>query len=204
MKMEAFDLRSSHFLSNHNIESCRKSYEAALPEILEVLRSACDTHGLPLAETWALCIQQGKEGCRHSDENLAICISPVEAACYVADPGAQGFHEAMKNSEIEPSGGERITGGETVILKKSSSREDSHGHHFVSRVDAVTPQLAAKKDMMGEDFLPEKSIDFRNQDQTASLNTSSGRGDDHAGDNRRPRGRKLSPCKSCVNIFQAA
>ncbi|KAK4751491.1 hypothetical protein SAY87_004973 [Trapa incisa] len=308
--LEAFDLRSSHFLSNHNIESCRKSYEAALPEILEVLRSACDTHGLPLAQTWALCIQQGKEGCRHSDENLAICISPVEAACYVADPRVQGFHEAcsehhllkgqgvvgkafltnqpcfspdvstsgkidyplshharmfglcgavsirfrniqtgasdfvlefflpveckvfeeqkamltslsiiiqktctnlrvvtdeelrdevitspinqsaMKNSEVEPSGGERMPGGETVSLKKSSSREDSHGHHFVSRVDAETPQLAAKKDMMGEVFSPEKSIDFRDQDQTASLNTSSGRGDDHTGDNKRPRGEK--------------
>ncbi|KAK4795061.1 hypothetical protein SAY86_013055 [Trapa natans] len=92
--LEAVDLRSSGILNNPNAESCKKTYQAALPEILEVLRSACKTHGLPLAQTWVSCIQQGKGGCRHSDENFALCISPVENACHVEDPHAQGFHEA--------------------------------------------------------------------------------------------------------------
>lgn len=82
--------------------------EAALPEILEVLRSACKSHGLPLAQTWVPCIQQGKGGCRHSDENFALCVSPVDNACHVADPCVQGFHEACLEHHLLK--GQGITG----------------------------------------------------------------------------------------------
>ena len=42
-------------------QACNEFYQAALPEILEVLTSACGTHELPLAQTWVPCIQQADE-----------------------------------------------------------------------------------------------------------------------------------------------
>lgn len=84
------------------------SYQAALPEILEVLRSAGETHGLPLAQTWVPCILQGKEGYWHSDDNIKNCVSPVDSACYVANSHIQGFHEAC--SEYHLLKGQGIVG----------------------------------------------------------------------------------------------
>ncbi|XP_048129923.1 protein NLP4-like isoform X2 [Rhodamnia argentea] len=98
--LEACDLRISEVFSNHNVESHSKSYEAAIPEIREVLSSACETHGLPLAQTWVPCSQQGKGGCRHSDENYVHCVSTVDHACHVADPRIQPFHEACSEHHL--------------------------------------------------------------------------------------------------------
>ncbi|KAJ8772798.1 hypothetical protein K2173_027975 [Erythroxylum novogranatense] len=98
--LEAVDLRSSEILSRQNVKASDDSYQAALPEILEVLRSACETHRLPLAQTWVSCIQQGKEGCRHSDENYSQCVSTVDHACYVVDPSIQPFHEACSEHHL--------------------------------------------------------------------------------------------------------
>lgn len=86
-----------------------KYYQAALPEIQEVLRSACETHKLPLAQTWVPCVQQGKEGCRHSDDNYGHCVSTLDEACHVADPHIQAFHEAC--SEHHLLKGQGIVGG---------------------------------------------------------------------------------------------
>lgn len=77
-----------------------KPYQAALPEIQEVLRSACETHNLPLAQTWVLCIQQGKDGCRHSDDNYVHCVSTVDHACHVTDPYIQDFHKACSEHHL--------------------------------------------------------------------------------------------------------
>ncbi|XP_041021391.1 protein NLP5-like [Juglans microcarpa x Juglans regia] len=98
--LEAVDLRSSDALSTDNVKACNMAYLAALPEIKEVLRSACETHGLPLAQTWVPCIQQGKAGCRHSDDNYVNCVSTVDHACVVADPNMQGFHEACSEHHL--------------------------------------------------------------------------------------------------------
>ncbi|PIM97780.1 hypothetical protein CDL12_29746 [Handroanthus impetiginosus] len=92
--LEAVDLRSSEVSGTPNLKTYDFSYQSALPEILEVLRSACATHGLPLAQTWVPCILQGKGGCLQSDENLKNCLSPVDSACYIGDSHIQGFHEA--------------------------------------------------------------------------------------------------------------
>lgn len=86
-----------------------KYYQAAIPEIQGVLRAACETHRLPLAQTWVPCIYQSKEGCRHSDENYVRCVSTVDYACYVADPNIQGFHEAC--SEHHLFKGQGVVGG---------------------------------------------------------------------------------------------
>jgi len=81
-------------------QKCNSSYQAALPEILEVLKSACGSHGLPLAQTWVPCIQQGKQGCRHSDENLPSCVSTVDVACFIADSSMREFHEACSEHHL--------------------------------------------------------------------------------------------------------
>lgn len=107
--LEAVDLRSSKQLSIQNVKACNRSYEAALPEIHEVLRSACEMHKLPLAQTWVPCVQQGKEGCRHSEDNYLLCISPVEHACYVGDPSIRSFHEACTEHHLLK--GEGVAGG---------------------------------------------------------------------------------------------
>ncbi|KAF7829481.1 protein NLP4 isoform X1 [Senna tora] len=91
--LQAVDLRSCSSMQTVK-KGCNKWYEGAIPEIAEVLRCACETHQLPLAQAWVPCIQQDKEGCRHSDDNYLHCISPVEQACYVGDKRVQGFHEA--------------------------------------------------------------------------------------------------------------
>ncbi|TKY75326.1 NLP4 protein [Spatholobus suberectus] len=98
--LEAVDLRSSKHSSIQNVKACNRSYEAALPEIQEVLRSACEMYKLPLAQTWFPCVQQGKEGCRHSEDNYLLCISPVEQACYVGDPSIRSFHEACTEHHL--------------------------------------------------------------------------------------------------------
>lgn len=106
--LQAVDLRSTNISSIQNVKVSNNSYEAALPEIQEVLRSACEMHKLPLAQTWVPCIKQGKEGCRHSDDNFLYCISPVEHACYVGDPCVQAFHEVC--SEHHLLKGQGVTG----------------------------------------------------------------------------------------------
>ncbi|XVE69608.1 hypothetical protein DITRI_Ditri10aG0003900 [Diplodiscus trichospermus] len=107
--LEAVNLRSSIASSAPNVKACNNFYQAALPEIKEVLRCACETHSLPLAQTWIPCIQQGKEGCRHSTENYVHCVSTVDDACYIADPNMRGFHEAC--SEHHLLKGQGVAGG---------------------------------------------------------------------------------------------
>ncbi|KAI4320914.1 hypothetical protein MLD38_034347 [Melastoma candidum] len=98
--LEAVDLSCSGSCSSHVSELVRKSYDDVLPEIQQVLRSACEVHGLPLAQTWASCIQQGREGCTHSEETYTLCVSTIDEACYVADPSVQGFHEACSEYHL--------------------------------------------------------------------------------------------------------
>ncbi|XP_057986735.1 protein NLP5 isoform X2 [Hevea brasiliensis] len=98
--LKAVDLQSSEVPSLQHVKACDMSYQAVLPEIHEVLRSACETHKLPLAQTWVPCIQQGKAGCRHSAENYHHCVSTVDLACYVHDTGVQAFHEACSEHHL--------------------------------------------------------------------------------------------------------
>lgn len=106
--LEAVNLRSPDVSNTQKVKTCDLSYQAALPEIREVLRSACETHKLPLAQTWVPCILQGNGGCWNSDENLKNCIAPVESACYVGDSRIKGFHEAC--SEYHLLKGQGIVG----------------------------------------------------------------------------------------------
>nr|WOB19938.1 NLP4 [Gossypium arboreum] len=98
--LEAVNLRSFTASSTGNIQACNSSYQAALPEIKEVLKRACETHRLPLAQTWVPCMQLGKEGCPHSTENYFHCVSTVDDACYIAEPNIRGFHEVCSEHHL--------------------------------------------------------------------------------------------------------
>ncbi|KAL8172165.1 hypothetical protein V2J09_023969 [Rumex salicifolius] len=100
--LQAVDLRSTELPSSPHVKEVEfhNSYHVVVPEILEVMKSACETHGLPLAQTWVPCIQQGKQGCRHSDDNLLHCVSTVDSACYVADIGTRTFHDTCSEHHL--------------------------------------------------------------------------------------------------------
>ncbi|XP_059647382.1 protein NLP2-like isoform X2 [Cornus florida] len=98
--LEAVDLRSSETCCAPKIKAWNDSYQNVLTEIQMVLKSVCDMHGLPLAQTWAPCIQHGKGRCRHSDENYAACVSTIDSACYVPNPQVLGFHEACSEHHL--------------------------------------------------------------------------------------------------------
>ncbi|KAK9164703.1 hypothetical protein Syun_005605 [Stephania yunnanensis] len=98
--LEAVNLRSSEVSIAPLLKASNESYQAALPEIQEVLRAVCETHRLPLAQTWMLCSQQGKGGCRHSDKNYGNCVSTVDSACYITDPHFRDFHEACSEHHL--------------------------------------------------------------------------------------------------------
>uniref|UniRef100_A0A9I9DDY3 Protein NLP4 n=1 Tax=Cucumis melo TaxID=3656 RepID=A0A9I9DDY3_CUCME len=106
--LEAVKLRSSDVIGHPNKKVFNRSNEAVLLEIQNTLKTACETHGLPLAQTWASCVQQSRGGCRHSDENYSCCVSTVDRACFVADQRIQEFHEAC--SEHHLLKGEGIVG----------------------------------------------------------------------------------------------
>ncbi|MQL86566.1 hypothetical protein Taro_019081 [Colocasia esculenta] len=98
--LQAVDLGSTEALSVPQVKMKCDSYLAALPEISTVLRAICHAHGLPLAQTWMPCIQQGRSGSRHSEENYKHCVSTVDAACFVNDPSLSSFHEACSEHHL--------------------------------------------------------------------------------------------------------
>lgn len=76
------------------------SYQVVLPEIIEVVRAVCETHRLPLAQTWVPCIQHGKKGSRHTEKTYADCVSTEDAACCISDPRVRGFHDACSEHHL--------------------------------------------------------------------------------------------------------
>lgn len=118
--LEAVDLRSTQSF-NPSIVKVDVLYEAVIPRILEALKSVTKTYNLPLALTWASCIKQGKEGCRHSDENYSLCLSTMDSACLVVDLEMRGFHEAC--SEHHLLKGQGIVGKAFTTDKPSFSND---------------------------------------------------------------------------------
>ncbi|KDP36789.1 hypothetical protein JCGZ_08080 [Jatropha curcas] len=160
------------------------SYEAALSEIHEVLRSACETHKLPLGQIWVPCIQQGKRGCRHSDENYYRCVSTVDHACYVRETGMQAFHEACSEHHLLKGQG---VAGEAFLTNQPCFSSDitsyrkteyplSHHARMFGLHAAVAIRLRSvhtgKADFALEFFLPVDCTDPEKQkDMLTSLST---------------------------------
>jgi hypothetical protein len=87
---------------------------AALTEIVDVLRSVCHAHRLPLALTWIPCFYtegtrnettriQIKEGNSNSREKNILCIE--ESACYITDRAMEGFVHACIEHPLEEGKG---------------------------------------------------------------------------------------------------
>ncbi|KAL2527748.1 Protein NLP7 [Abeliophyllum distichum] len=53
--LEAVNLKSSDILDHQSTQICNEGRQNALAEILEILTVVCETHTLPLAQTWVPC-----------------------------------------------------------------------------------------------------------------------------------------------------
>ncbi|CAM8974325.1 unnamed protein product [Rhodiola kirilowii] len=92
--LEAVDFRSSENLQLLDVKYCGETCKAAFAEIRDVLSYVSKSHGLPLAQTWAICSQMGKSGCQHG-KNCAECISAIDSNCasYIGDRRFLGFRD---------------------------------------------------------------------------------------------------------------
>ncbi|WJX74594.1 hypothetical protein P8452_58228 [Trifolium repens] len=95
-------------------ECLSNNKRAALTEIVDVLRSVCHAHRLPLALTWIPCFYtegtrdettriQIKEGNSNSREKNILCIE--ESACYITDRAMEGFVHACIEHPLEEGKG---------------------------------------------------------------------------------------------------
>ncbi|KAM0014678.1 putative transcription factor Nin-like family [Helianthus debilis subsp. tardiflorus] len=176
--LEAVDLRSSESSNAQKIKVTDGMYQAALPEIHEILKSACKTHNLPLAQTWVPCIQQGKDGCRHSDTNLIHCISTVDRACYVHDTRFKDFQEACSEHHLlkgqGPVGRAFTTNQPSYFPDVTSMTKTEYPLSHHARVFGLCGVVAIRLrstftgnvDYVLEFFLP---VDCRDQEQQTSL-----------------------------------
>ncbi|GER57756.1 plant regulator RWP-RK family protein [Striga asiatica] len=103
--LEAVNLKSSEISIPSNVKDPNEPFQDFVLEVQNVLKYICDTHKLPLAQTWVPCSQQHKGICRKSNENLACCISILDSACYIADEHVLGFHEACSGYHLLKSEG---------------------------------------------------------------------------------------------------
>ncbi|XP_073034001.1 protein NLP2-like isoform X1 [Primulina eburnea] len=173
--LQAVDLKIFDVPSPPSIEGCDESYQSALAEIRNIVKYVCSVHELPLAQTWAPCTEHNKQGCRHSDENYADCVSTIDSASYVADPQVSGFHEAC--SEHHLLKGEGIP-GKAFMSNKPCFSEDvtsfsktdyplSHHARVFNLCAAVAIRIRStytgKADFVLEFFLPLKCKDPNDQ-----------------------------------------
>ncbi|KAI3725549.1 hypothetical protein L1987_65339 [Smallanthus sonchifolius] len=176
--LEAVDLRGSESSNSPKFKVKDSLYQAALPEILEILKLACETHNLPLAQTWVPCIQQGKDGCRHSDTNLIHCISTMDPACYVHDPRFKDFQEACSEHHLlkgQGVGGRAFTTNQPCYISDVTSMTKTEyplSHHArvfgLCGVVAIRfrSTLTGNVDYVLEFFLP---VDCKDQEKQMSL-----------------------------------
>ncbi|KAG1361072.1 protein NLP1 [Cocos nucifera] len=173
--LQAVDLTSSEVLSVPHLKVSGGSYQAGLPEIVEVLKTICKMHKLPLAQTWIACIRQGKRGSRHSMENYKDCISTVDAACYVNDPSMLSFHRACSEHHLlkgQGVAGKAFTTNEPCFspdITASCKTEYPLSHHarMVNLKGAVAIRLRSIRtgnaDFVFELFLPPDCIESEEQ-----------------------------------------
>lgn len=142
-----------------------------------MLRAVCETHRLPLAQTWVPCVWQGKKGSRHSDENYANCVSTVDVACYMTDPCIWGFHEACSEHHLlrgQGVAGKAFTTNQPcfspdITAFSKSEYPLSHYARIFGLRAAVAIRLrsiyAQNADYVLEFFLPVECLDGEEQKQ---------------------------------------
>lgn len=94
---------------------CNEGRKNALAEILEILTLVCETHNLPLAQTWVPCRHRSvlahggglKKSCSSFDGYCMgqVCMSITEVAYYIIDSHTWGFHEACVEHHLQQGQG---------------------------------------------------------------------------------------------------
>ncbi|KAF7813160.1 protein NLP6-like isoform X1 [Senna tora] len=94
---------------------CNESRQNALAEILEILTVVCETHKLPLAQTWVPCRHRSvlayggglKKICSSFDGSCMgqVCMSTTDVAFYVIDAHMWGFREACVEHHLQQGQG---------------------------------------------------------------------------------------------------
>ncbi|GJN30190.1 hypothetical protein PR202_gb18478 [Eleusine coracana subsp. coracana] len=177
------DLRTTDVSSAPLAKVVDTSYRAVLPEIVDVLRTVCERHELPLAQAWIPCICQAKSGTRHTDEKFKYCVSTVDEACYVRDPDVRGFHQAC--SEHHLFRGEGVVGrafgtnepcfSPDITAYSKVQYPLSHHAKLFNLKAAVAIRLRSVRtgslDFVLEFFLPVGCV--KNEEQRAMLNSLS-------------------------------
>ncbi|KAK8470333.1 hypothetical protein PHAVU_004G114100 [Phaseolus vulgaris] len=113
--LEAVNLRSSEILEHPYNQICNEDRQYALAEILEILTVVCETHSLPLAQTWVPCEHRSvlahggghKKSCSSFDGCCMgqVCMSITDVAFYVIEAHTWGFHEACVEHHLQQGQG---------------------------------------------------------------------------------------------------
>ncbi|KAJ7952175.1 protein NLP6-like [Quillaja saponaria] len=113
--LEAVNLKSSEILDHPNTQICNEGRQNALAEILEIMTVVCETHKLPLAQTWIPCRHRSvlvhggglKKSCSSFDGSCMgqVCMSTTDAAFYVIDAHMWGFREACAEHHLQQGQG---------------------------------------------------------------------------------------------------
>ncbi|XP_016736880.1 LOW QUALITY PROTEIN: protein NLP6-like [Gossypium hirsutum] len=113
--LEAVNLKSSEILGYPCTQICSENRQNALAEILEILTVVCETHKLPLAQTWVPCrhrkvlVHGGglKKSCTSFDGSCMgqVCMSTTDVAFYVVDAHMWGFRDACLEHHLQKGQG---------------------------------------------------------------------------------------------------
>ncbi|GKV39990.1 hypothetical protein SLEP1_g47674 [Rubroshorea leprosula] len=123
--LQAVNLKSSEILDHPSTQICNESRQHALAEILEILTLVCETHKLPLAQTWVPCRHRSvlayggglKKSCTSFDGCCMeqVCMSTTDVAFYVVDAHIWGFREACVEHHLQK--GQGVAGMAFLSLK---------------------------------------------------------------------------------------
>ncbi|XP_022893030.1 protein NLP6-like [Olea europaea var. sylvestris] len=113
--LEAVNLKSSEILDHPSTQICNQGRQNALAEILEILTMVCETHTLPLAQTWIPCRHRNvladgggfKKTCSSFDGSCMgqVCMSTTDVSYYVVDAHMWGFREACAEHHLQKGQG---------------------------------------------------------------------------------------------------
>ncbi|KAJ0047687.1 hypothetical protein Pint_14881 [Pistacia integerrima] len=97
------------------LEIRNEGRQNVLAEILEILSVVCETHKLPLAQTWVPCRHRSvlayggglRESCSSIDGSCMerVCMSTTDVACYIVDGHMWGFREACVEHHLQKGQG---------------------------------------------------------------------------------------------------
>ncbi|CAJ1971644.1 unnamed protein product [Sphenostylis stenocarpa] len=170
--LQADDFRScENELVQPSVKVFEEVYEAAVNEMVEVLRCVCRAQKVALALTWApCCIQEaGKCGYGHSTENY---LSTVDRACFVGDAQMLPFKEACSQHHLLR--GQGIVGTAFTTSKpcfaiditaftKTQYPLAQHANIFGLHAAVAIPLRTLYTDFVLEFFLPKDCRDREHQ-----------------------------------------